>query len=207
MDTTQPRWQRRKDARPAEIIEAALTLFIDRGFAATRLDDVAKQAGVTKGTVYLYFANKEDLFKAVIRETLVPELEMAEGMIEDHQGPWADLLREMLLAWAKRLMDSQTGGITKLMIAEASNFPELAQFYVSEIVVRSRRIFAEIIERGIAAGEFRPVNVLMATRAVTAPLLMVKVWSRSFANCDPDAVNVADYAAFHFDMLMQGLKA
>ncbi|MBV8465963.1 MAG: TetR/AcrR family transcriptional regulator [Burkholderiales bacterium] len=207
MDTPQPRWQRRKDARPAEIIEAALTLFIDRGFAATRLDDVAKQAGVTKGTVYLYFANKEDLFKAVIRETLVPELEMAESMIGEHKGPWADLLREMLLAWANRLMNSQTGGITKLMIAEASNFPELAQFYVNEIVVRSRRIFADIIERGIAAGEFRPVDVMMATRAVTAPLLMVKVWSRSFSACDPDAVSVADYAAFHFDMLMQGLKA
>lgn len=207
MTTPQPRWQRRKEARPAEIIEAALTLFVDKGYAATRLDDVAKLAGVTKGTVYLYFTNKEELFKAVVRETLVPELELAETLIQDHQGTWADLMRDLLYRWADRLDTSKSSGISKLMIAEAANFPELAQFYVAEVVERSRRLFADIVQRGIKAGEFRPVNEDMITRAITAPLLMVNIWCRSFQATDVHRVSVRDYVDFHYDMLINGLRA
>lgn len=207
MDTTQPRWQRRKDARPAEIIDAALRLFVDKGFAATRLDDVAKQAGVTKGTVYLYFDNKEELFKAVVRETVVPNIAFAEQLVADHQGSWAELLWQLLEGWAQRMQDSPATGISKLMIAEANNFPELARFYVDEVVIRSRTMFSTVIERGIAAGEFRPVNVALAARAVIAPLMMIKVWKQSFALCDQEPVELLEFARFHYELMMQGLKA
>jgi len=207
MSTPQPRWQRRKDARPSEIVEAGLTVFVEKGYAATRLDDVAKLAGVTKGTLYLYFENKEELFKAVVRETLVPEIEMAETMISDHAGNWTDFLRELMVRWADRLAFGKSGGILKLMIAEAANFPELAEFYLNEVVVRSRRLFADVLERGIAAGEFRDTDIRMATKAITAPLLMVNIWGRSFQFCDPDHVTVTNFASYHFDMLMHGLKA
>jgi AcrR family transcriptional regulator len=202
-----PRWQRRKDARPAEIIDSALSLFVEKGYAATRLDDVAKAAGVTKGTVYLYFASKEDLFKAVVRETVVPELALAENLIHEHQGKWADLLRELIQRWAKRMMSGKSSCISKLMIAEAANFPELAEFYVAEVVMRSRRLFTDVIERGIAAGEFRSVDIVQASRAITAPMLMVNIWYHSFASFDPDTVSVDRYADFHCDMLMHGLLA
>jgi AcrR family transcriptional regulator len=207
MTTAPPRWQRRKDARPAEIIESALNLFVDRGYAATRLGDVAKSAGVTKGTVYLYFANKEELFKAVVRETVLPELEVAESLIHDHQGKWADLLHTLIERWAQRMTRGKSSCVSKLMIAEAANFPELAEFYVAEVVTRSRRLFADVIERGIAAGEFRKVDVNLASRAITAPMLMVNIWYHSFSFCDPDSVPVDRYADFHCELLMQGLEA
>lgn len=205
MDTSTPRWQRRKDARPAEIIDAALALFVEKGFAATRLEDVAKLAGVTKGTVYLYFANKEELFKAVVRETVLPTLEHAETLVADHKGLWADLLWALLSRWAKRLDESPTTGISKLMVAEASNFPELARFYVDEVVVRSRKLFADVISRGVAAGEFKAIDVSLATQAVIAPLLMIKIWKQSFTHCDMQHVNLQTYARFHYDLMMCGL--
>lgn len=207
MDTPQPRWQRRKEARPAEIVEAALQLFMEKGYAATRLDDVAKLAGVTKGTVYLYFDNKEELFKAVVRETVLPSLEFAENLVDGHRGSWAELLWQLLEGWAERMVESPATGISKLMIAEAANFPELARFYVDEVVVRSRRLFAGVIERGIAAGEFRPVDVQMATRAVISPLMMMKVWKQSFSLCDAEPVDLLSFARFHYDLLLQGLRA
>ncbi|WP_374539304.1 TetR family transcriptional regulator [Chitinimonas taiwanensis] len=207
MNTPTPRWQRRKDARPAEIIEAALSLFVERGFAATRLDDVAKLAGVTKGTVYLYFANKEELFKAVVRETVLPNIESGETLLAEHQGRWADLLWTLLERWAERMEQSASTGISKLMIAEANNFPELARFYVEEVVIRSRKLFANVIERGIAAGEFRPVDVALATRAVISPLMMIKVWKQSFSLCDTEPVDLRAFARFHYELMLQGLQA
>lgn len=207
MDTTPPRWKRRKEARPAEIIEAALTLFVDKGYAATRLDDVAKLAGVTKGTVYLYFDNKEELFKAVVRETVLPNLEFAETVVAEHQGSSEALLWHLLERWAERMTESPTTGIAKLMIAEAGNFPELARFYMDEVVLRSRKLFAAVIERGIQSGEFKPVDVALATRATTAPLMMTKVWSQSFALCDPEIIDLKTFARFHFDLMMAGLRA
>ncbi|WP_374356102.1 TetR/AcrR family transcriptional regulator [Chitinimonas sp.] len=207
MAQASPRWQRRKDARPSEITDAALSLFVDRGYAATRLDDVAKLAGVTKGTVYLYFTNKEELFKAVVRETLLPELALAETLLHEHTGSWEALLRDFIVRWARRMAQGKSSGISKLMIAESANFPELATFYVNEVVSRSRRLFADVIARGIAAGEFRAVDPMMASRAITAPMLMVNIWCHSFSSCDPDTVTVDGYADFHCDMLMHGLKA
>lgn len=207
MNALLPRWQRRKDARPTEIINAALTLFVEKGFAATRLDDVAKLAGVTKGTVYLYFTNKEDLFKAVVRETVLPTIEDAEQLVAEYDGTWASLLWQLLERWAKRMDESPATGISKLMVAEASNFPELSRFYIDEVVIRSRKLFADVISRGIAGGEFRQVDVALATQAVIAPLLMIKIWKQSFAHCDAHPTNLQTYARFHYDMLMNGLQA
>ncbi|GAB3250242.1 TetR/AcrR family transcriptional regulator [Chitinimonas naiadis] len=206
MDTIPPRWKRRKEARPAEIIEAALTLFVDKGFASTRLDDVAKLAGVTKGTVYLYFDNKEELFKAVVRETVLPNLEFAENVVAEYRGSSEELLWTLLERWADRMTESPTTGIAKLMIAEASNFPELARFYMDEVVLRSRKLFAAVIERGVASGEFRPVDIALATRATTAPLMMTKVWTQSFALCDPEVIDLKTFARFHFELMMSGMK-
>src|SRR5579863_5082118 len=125
----QTRWQRRKEARPGEILDAALACFAERGFAATRLDDVARRAGITKGTLYLYFPNKEELFKAVIRETLVPELirlGTASGA-----GPAVPSIDGMIADF-QRLAASPIGAIPKLVLGEAANFPEIARFYLDE---------------------------------------------------------------------------
>jgi len=132
--TTRQRWHRRKDERPAEIVSAALNLFVERGFMATKLDDVAKQAGVSKGTVYLYFQNKEDLFRAVVQEMVLPEIERIEKVISSHRGSAEDLLRRLVKQWWQNVGESRLSGIPKLIIAEAGNFPGLAQFFVEKVV-------------------------------------------------------------------------
>src|ERR1700712_3718971 len=115
---TKPRWERRKDARPQELLAAALDLFVERGFASTRLEDVARRAGVSKGTLYLYFTNKEELFKAVVRDSIVPVIGAAEDIIAGFEGHSADLLRIVITDWWQRLGATNASGITKLIMAE-----------------------------------------------------------------------------------------
>ncbi|MDK2124605.1 TetR/AcrR family transcriptional regulator [Parachitinimonas caeni] len=201
-----PRWQRRKEARPTEIVEAALKLFVERGFAATKLDEVARAAGVTKGTLYLYFDSKEALFKAVVQETLLPNITSAEHVVADYQGDAASLLLHLLTIWAERLATTPTGGISKLMVAEAANFPELARFYYDEVVVRSTRLFTAVIERGIAEGTFRPVDAYLAAREISAPIVMASTWAHAFGPLGCEGVEIRSFARFHFDVLMNGIR-
>src|ERR1700744_4958639 len=126
---TQPRRRaRRKEARPGEIVEAALRLFADRGFAATKLEDVAAAAGISKGTIYLYFPTKEDLFRAVVRQAVLPNVDAAEADSASHTGSSGDLLR-MLAQRFLLLLDSDLTAIPKPAVAESGNFPAIAQFY------------------------------------------------------------------------------
>jgi AcrR family transcriptional regulator len=176
MDTTptknEPRFERRKDARPGEIQDAALDLFVEKGFAATRLEDVAQRAGVSKGTVYLYFDSKDDLFKSVIRSGMVRAIEEAEKLVAGFEGSSADLLRQIYAGWWQNIGGTKLSGIPKLMISEAQNFPELARFYYDEVIQRGSRLVASAIERGVARAEFRRVNVDYTVRAMVSPLIM-----------------------------------
>src|SRR5579862_507626 len=135
MDADVTRWRRRKEARPAEILEAALASFKERGFAATRLEDVAARAGVTKGTIYLYYPSKEELFKAVVRGELLPNIERLEASLSG-PGPVAPLLERLFTTWATEFVPSPVSVLPKLVIAEAGNFPELARFYLETVVQR-----------------------------------------------------------------------
>ncbi len=200
------RWTRRKEARPAELISAALDLFVERGFAATRLDDVASRAGVSKGTLYLYFPSKEDLFKAVVRGGIVPAIERAEKQFEDHRGGAGDLIRELLKGWWASVGNTRLGGIPKLMIAESGNFPELAQFYHDEVISRGHRLVAAAVQRGIDTGEFQPVDVDYAMRLVIAPLWLLTVWRFSFGQCDSQQLDPSAYLDLHLDLILRGLS-
>ena len=203
----EPRWERRKDARPGELTEAALELFIERGFAATRLEDVARRAGVSKGTLYLYFDSKEELFKTVIRESYLVPLAEAEEMMASFQGSAADLIREILRRWWQQVGSTKRAGMTKLVIAEAGNFPDLARFYHDEVIHRAHQLLAHAIERGIASGEFRQVNVAYAQRISCAPMVMLMLWNHSFAGCVPNKVDSEEYIRTHADMLIHALSA
>ncbi len=201
-----PRWARRKDARPQELLDAALDLFVERGFAATRLDDVARQAGVSKGTLYLYYANKEELFKAVVRENLVPILGEAETMAQDFTGSSADLFRDIMLGWWARIGDTKLSGITKLVMAESGNFPELANFYNDEVIVRCNAMVARVIERGIATGEFRQIDIVQSIRVIVAPILMLMMWKHSFgAPCSFQPLSPQAYLNSFVDLFLHGL--
>src|SRR5688572_24336601 len=129
----QPRWRRRKDARPDEILGAALDVFVPRGFAAAPLGEGARRAGVTKGTIYLYFPGKEALFKAVVRQSLVPNIARAELAVAAHPGSSGAVLGMIVRGLWQTVGESSLSGIPKLIVAEAANFPELARFYYTEV--------------------------------------------------------------------------
>src|SRR5690348_12990385 len=137
--TPATRWRRRKEARPAEILDAALACFAERGFAATRLDDVAKCAGITKGTLYLYFPNKEELLKAVVRQAIVANIARGEELVAESAEPAPVLLERIIHHWAE-LIATPASAIPKLVIAEAGNFPDIARFYLDEVVNRGREL-------------------------------------------------------------------
>jgi AcrR family transcriptional regulator len=203
----EPRWERRKDARHGELTAAALEIFVEKGFAATRLDDVAKRAGVSKGTLYLYFESKEELFKAVVREGIVAELGEAEEFIDTFPGTAADLLREIMHRWWLELDASRLAGITKLMMAEAGNFPELARFYHGEVIERAHVMLSRAMERGIASGEFREINLDYAARICCAPMVMLSLWRHSFGPCAVEHIDPGVYLETHLDMLIHSLRA
>jgi AcrR family transcriptional regulator len=202
-----PRWQRRKDARPSEILAGALEEFVEHGYAATKLEDVARRAGVTKGTLYLYFEGKEALFKAVVRETIVPLLASAERMVDDHTGEPAQLLHRLVLQWWESLSAARLAGIPKLVMSEASNFPELAQFWFDEVVLRGRQIFAEVLRRGIDGGAFRTMDVDQAVRTILAPVLMAALWKHSFQACEKESFPVGPYLETSIDIYLRGIAA
>jgi len=201
------RWERRKEARPQELLAAALDLFVERGFAATRLDDVAARAGVSKGTLYLYFTNKEELFKAVVRENVVPVLGEAEGIVESYEGSTIDLFRELVIGWWERIGATKLSGITKLMMAESSNFPEVAQFYHDEVIQRGNAMIARMLERGIKSGEFRAIDIEQATRVICAPMIMLMMWKHSFATCRPEPMSPEAYLDSFIDLFLHGMLA
>jgi AcrR family transcriptional regulator len=202
---TKPRWERRKDARPQELLAAALDLFVERGFASTRLEDVARRAGVSKGTLYLYFTNKEELFKAVVRDSIVPVIGAAEDNIAGFEGHSADLLRSVLGDWWQRLGATKASGLSKLMMAEAGNFPDIACFYQEEVIARGTRMISSMLERAVARGEFRPINIHIMTQVLMAPMLMLTTWKHSVGPCDQTQLDPLAFLDAFLDMALYGL--
>jgi AcrR family transcriptional regulator len=200
------RWRRRKTARPAEILAAALASFAERGFAATRLEDVAARAGVTKGTLYLYFDSKEELFKAVVRQELVPNLERAEATVAASPAPSLDQLERLVRSFA-RVIGSPLGAIPKLVLTEAGNFPDLARFYRDEVVERGRALVRKVIERGVAAGELRPVDIENTVMCIVAPLLLAALWRYSFERHTGRDLDLDALCGAVLDLLRRGLAA
>ncbi len=198
------RWRRRKDARPGEILTAALACFAERGFAATRLDDVALRAGVTKGTVYLYFQNKEELFKAVVRQELLPNIARAEAMVGDATEPASRRLKRLIQGFFE-VISSPVSAIPKLVLAEAGNFPELARFYLDEVVHRGMALVRHVLCTGIERGEFRAVDVESTVMCVIAPAIFAMLWRHSLGRHEPDVLDPRALCAAHLRLLLNGL--
>lgn len=202
---SKPRWERRKDARPQELLAAALNLFVERGYAATRLDDVAARAGVSKGTLYLYFSNKEDLFKAVVRENVLPVIGEAENIVASYEGSTAELFKEFIFGWWERVGATRLSGIAKLMMAESCNFPEVAQFYHDEVISRVNAMIVRMLKRGIEQNEFRRIDLEQAKSIIVAPMLMLMMWKHSFNTCQAVPISPETYLDSLVDLLLHGL--
>lgn len=200
-----PLRRRRKEARPQELTAAALALFVEKGFAATRLDEVAARAGVSKGTLYLYFDSKEALFEAVIREGIVSAIDEAEGMLDHYADDPAGLLRAFLLAWWERIGSTELGGIPKLMMSEAGNFPDVARYYNEAVIQRGLGLLRTTVRRGVDAGVFRPVDPDVVGVLLIAPLIHLVTWRHSFAACCGNGIEPQAYVATHIDLVLRGL--
>jgi AcrR family transcriptional regulator len=199
------RWQRRKEARPAEILNAALACFKERGFAATRLDDVARRAKVTKGTIYLYYASKEELFKAVVRGQLLPNIERLEAAFT-LPGPVTPKLGLLFHVFANELLPSPISVMPKLVLSEAGNFPDLARFYLDAVIHRMFRLLASMVQKGIDTGEFRPVDPNNTVYCIIGPLLLTLLWHHSLEPHDEHRLDVEAVCRTHLDLLLHGLS-
>lgn len=199
-----PRWRRRAEARPAEILEAALTVFSARGFAAAKLDDVAKEAGVSKGTLYLYFKSKEALFEAMAMELMrVPVLAQLETIAKAETA--TEGLKQLIQFMTRMLDDPRRSALPKLIIAESAGFPELARIWLKTVIQPVRKRLVELIEAGIARGEFRAVDPWATTKLVIAPFLLTAIWRRTFEHLDNRRFDFAALLRQHMEFLLRGL--
>jgi len=198
---------RRKQARPSELVAAALDLFVEKGFAATRAEEVAVRAGVSKGTLFLYFASKEDLFKAVVRENISGLYPEWSGELDNFSGSTAELMHYCMQAWWSRFGDTKASGISKLIMSEARNFPELAAFYQQEVVEPGRELIRRILQRGIERGEFRPIDMQYGVYVLLAPMMFLVMWKHSLGACMPMQSRIVpeDYIRFQIDTILRGL--
>ena len=198
-------FRRRKDARPGEIAAAALELFTEKGFAATRLDDIACRAGVCKGTLYLYFHDKEALFRSAVEAAMAPALEAAEAIAADTSKPLPERLREFIFGWWHMVGSQPMGGVPKLLVAESQNFPDIASWFHENIIGRANGAMVRILDSCIARGEIRPMDTATAARIVFSPMFAYLLWSRAFSACMDDLPEPEVFLSQAIDILALGL--
>jgi len=201
--------RRRKEARPQELLDAALALFVEKGFAATRTEEVARRAGVSKGTLYLYYPSKAELFKAVVRRTLTHLIAEGQEAVAQFQGSSSELIAALLNAWWERVGCTPAAGIHKIILAEVRNFPELAQFYADEVIAPADRLFSTAVQRGIERGEFRALPLHAAAHALMAPVMFMTLHRHSIGACHVHGALPSDPQALmrtHLDLVLRGLE-
>jgi AcrR family transcriptional regulator len=202
-----PRWRRRKEARPAEIVAAALAVFAERGFAAARLDDIAARAGVSKAALYLYFPTKEDLFRAVVTQAAAPNLALVAAAAASHEGPFAELAERLLPALARAIAGSSLGGVVKMVVGESRNFPELARVWHDEIVAKALGAVTQVIERAQARGEVRPGDPRAYALGLVSPVLLGILWRETFTPIGAPDVDLETLARQHVQTVLHGMLA
>jgi AcrR family transcriptional regulator len=199
--------QRRAPAeRPKEILEAALALFVEKGFAATRLDDVAARAGLSKAAIYLYFEDKIGLFQGVVRQAIGGNIGVLEAMLAAHRGPVAPLIPRLLDFMASRIEDTPMASIAKLVLAESRAFPEIGRFYLKEVIGRGIPLMEGLIARGVASGEFRKVDPAMTARSLVGAMLLAGLWRTVFEPIGAEKLDVRALARHHADLMLHALR-
>ena len=208
VSTVRTKRERRKDARPSELLAAALDLFVEKGFTATRVEEVAQRAGVSKGTLFLYFPSKVELFKAVVRENISGRFTEWAEELKTYEGSSAELLTYCMTSWWERVGATKASGIPKLMMSEAGNFPEIAQFFQLEVVQPGNALIRRILERGVDRGELRPVDPDYGIYSVLAPMLFLSLWKHGHGTCGDARIdlNPPQYIASQLKTILYGLS-
>ena len=199
------RRQRRKEARPQELLDAAFEVFSEKGFSAARLDEIAAKAGVGKGTLYLYYPSKEALLEALVDTAVLPNVERLERLVDAWPGSSEALLRHLFELVAGLMQEGRLTAFPKLVIAEASNFPAFAERYRHRVIDRGLAVFAKVLARGVERGEFRPVDPAISARLCFAPFLLFAIWRTCFARFDDEPFDAAAFMAAHAEALLHGI--
>ena len=201
----QPKWQRRAEDRPREICTAALDVFAEKGFAAAKLDEIARRAGVSKGTLYLYFKDKEDLFRAVVRDTVAPNIDTVRAMVEGVDLPFAEIIRMFLPRFAALTSQVRVGAVAKMVIGESRNFPELAKVWHDEVVSKALGLIAGLIERAQARGEVRPGDPRLHAFTLMGPMMMGVLWRETLQPAGGAPLDLEALATQHAETVLAGL--
>jgi AcrR family transcriptional regulator len=200
-----PRWRRRKEERPRDIIAAALAVFTERGFAAAKLDEIARRAGVSKGTLYLYFATKEELFRAVVREVVAPNIETVRAGLLEGALPFADTLRAFLPRFARLVTDLPIGAVAKMVIGESRNFPELAKVWHDDVILKAVGLLAGFVAQAQARGEVRPGDPRLHAFSIMGPMMIGVIWRETFTPVGGEPVDLEAIALQHVETVLGGL--
>jgi len=199
---------RRKQARPRELLDAALALFVEKGFAATRTEEVAARAGVSKGALYLYFDSKKSLLEGLIAEHFSSRVAIGAYGTASAAGPSAELLRNVLTPWVVALREAQAGGVFKLIFTEARTFPALAEFWSHDVVEPMRQLISCIVARGIARGEFRRVDPELVVHSLLLPVVMTCLVRHGLGHggSGSGATDAPDLFSRHLEFVLEGLN-
>jgi AcrR family transcriptional regulator len=201
-----PKWTRKPKARPDEVLDAALDLFARNGFAATRMDDIAKAAGLSKAAIYLYFASKDDVFKALV-ETRIVSLRseitsVGSAMMDDP----VVALRNVVRLWAASNADGRMIAIPRIILAESARFPELAEYYHRVVITQMQAVLFQLLEAGVAKGIFRNIEPRIAARALVAPMMFEMLRRQAFVN-EGNELSLCDLSETFFDLFLNGITA
>lgn len=205
MPAPTPKWRRRKDKRPGDIIAAALDTFAERGFAGARMEEIARRAGVSKGTLYLYFATKEDMFRAVVREVVVPNVEAVQEAVLTAKLPFAAVVRMLLPRFAETVTALPIGAVAKMVIGESRNFPELARVWHDEVIFKALGLVAGVIERAQARGEVRLGDPRTHAFSLMGPMLMGVLWRETLTPVGGAVLDLPAIARQHAETVLGGL--
>lgn len=205
MSASSPKWRRHKETRPADIVRAALDVFSEKGFAGARMEEIAARAGVSKGAPYLYFPTKEDLFAAVVRDVVEPNIESMLDMAAAHEGPLEPLVRGMTQHVAGLAETTPLGRIVKLVISESNTFPELARIWHDNVISRALGALAALIERAQQRGEVRPGDPRTHAVSLVAPLLVGVIFHETFVPIGAKPFDLPALIKQHLDTVLPGL--
>lgn len=197
---------RRAERRPAEIIAAALALFTEKGFAATRIEEIAAKAGLSKAAVYLYFPSKVEVFKATVRETIGLTVGHLEALAADFDGPSDELLARVVAEICRVVGATPSGAIPKIVLSEAGNFPDIAEFYTTEVVARGMKLISGIIKRGQERGEFAADLGELTPFMVIAPVLTLSMWNHGLGRAVGQPLAWQDFSRDMTRVLLSGLR-
>jgi AcrR family transcriptional regulator len=201
----QPKWQRRSEDRPREICAAALDVFAEKGFAAAKLDEIARRAGVSKGTLYLYFKDKEQLFRAVVRDAIAPNIAAITSAISAMEAPFADVVRMFLAGFAEREARLPVGAVAKMVIGESRNFPELARVWHDEVASKAIGALAAAIERAQQRGEVRDGDPRLFAFSLMGPMVLGALWRATLVPAGGEPLDLPALAKQHAETVLQGL--